>query len=220
MWASINEPGVGKRYFVSEALPFGASASVYSFNRVARVMHAIGVRLFSLTRTNYYDDFPQVDIGKAGDNSQVIAEKLLELIGWRYSRKETKWQPFSKNFVSNSPPRVLRAGMSKNKVITFTDAALSEGDTVAGKGMVMLKLVDGKISERAFFSERVPAEIMASLQTKTPKVICALELLAAVQAVMVCERFLFVANEGTRANLIACYEQSCCHSITTAQKTL
>ena len=101
LWASIlliNEPGVGGRFFASEVLPFGASASVYSFNRVSRAIHTIGARLFSLIWACYYDDFPQVDIGKSGGNEQVIAEKLLDLIGWRYSRKESKRQPFCKTF--------------------------------------------------------------------------------------------------------------------------
>ena len=92
LWASIlliTEPGVGRCFFASEVLPFGASASVYSFNRVARAIHTIGVRLFSLTWTNYYDDFPQVDIGKAGDNSQIVAEKVLDLIGWRFLQAAT-----------------------------------------------------------------------------------------------------------------------------------
>lgn len=94
------------------------------------------------------------------------------------SKNELLW---AKEFVSYSPPRVFRARMSGSRVIIFTDASLSENDTVAGVGIVMLKLVDDQVSERAFFAERVPPEIL----TMTPKVICALELLAAVQAVLV-----------------------------------
>ena len=110
------------------------------------------------------------------DSSTLLSQELKNELLW------------AKEFVSYSPPRVLRAGMSGSRVIIFTDASLSENDTVAGVGMVMLKLVDDQVSKRAFFSERVPPQILTMLQEKTPKVICALELLAAVQAVMVCEK--------------------------------
>jgi hypothetical protein len=48
--------------FVAEVLPFGATAAVYSFNKAARAWRVIGTRLLSLIWSNYYDDFPQLDV--------------------------------------------------------------------------------------------------------------------------------------------------------------
>lgn len=45
------------KYFLNHVLPFGAAASVYSFNRVSKSLHHILCKLlFSLT-TCFYDDF-------------------------------------------------------------------------------------------------------------------------------------------------------------------
>ena len=101
LWSSVllvEERGAGKRYFISQVLPFGASASVYSFNRVARAIHQIGVALFGLIWTNYYDDYPQMDIVKSGSDAQDTAEALLTLLGWKFSMKDSKRQMVSKSF--------------------------------------------------------------------------------------------------------------------------
>lgn len=61
-----------------------------------------------------------------------------------------------------------------------------------------------------FFSDVVPDRVLSELQKDTPKVIAALELMAAIQAVMVCEShiresrtFMFIDSEAARANLIS-----------------
>lgn len=82
--------------FVCEVLPFGASAAVYAFNRFARSLRVIGTRLFSIMWSNYFDDFPQLDIRAMRDDSQFVAEKFLSLLGWKVSAKETKRKPFAK----------------------------------------------------------------------------------------------------------------------------
>ena len=87
-----------KQLFISNVLPFGASASVYAFNRLARACHTIGVRLLGLVWGNYYDDFPQLDIVASNDDAQCTAERFFELIGWRVSMKESKRLPIAKRF--------------------------------------------------------------------------------------------------------------------------
>ena len=68
------------------------------------------------------------------------------------------------------------------------------------------------MKHKFFFSERVPDDVLRALQVKTPKVIAALELLAAVMAVELLQEwminsrtFIFVDNQAARANLIAMY---------------
>ena len=101
LWASVllvPSPGGEKHYFISRVLPFGASAAVYAFNRIARAIYAVGVKLFGLIWTNYYDDYPQLDLSACGDSAQVTAEHLLDLLGWRYSKKMSKRLPFGGEF--------------------------------------------------------------------------------------------------------------------------
>lgn len=129
LWASvllIEEPGVGKRHFVSQVLPFGASASVYSFNRTARAIHRMGVVLMGLIWSNYYDDYPQLDLVSSGSNAQDTAEELLTLLGWRYSTKEAKRQCMSKSisalgvtfdFSESQSPRARRSSFATNQVV-------------------------------------------------------------------------------------------------------
>ena len=101
LWASVlaiaNPSGV-RELFLSHALPFGACSSVYAFNRIARSLHVIGIRLFGLIWCNFYDDFPQLSLARSGNADVEVAEAFLGLIGWRFSRKERKRQPFRTSF--------------------------------------------------------------------------------------------------------------------------
>ena len=87
---AVDDPGGERRLFISQVLPFGASASVYGFNKIVRAIHRVGTLLFGLVWSNYYDDFPQLDLQCCGDWAQEMAEQYLELIGWVFSTKPTK----------------------------------------------------------------------------------------------------------------------------------
>lgn len=101
LWTSvlaIEDLQGAKRLFISKVAPFGASASVYGFNRLSRAIQLIGERLFGLIWNCYYDDFPQLDLACSGDNAQATAERLLTLLGWRFSAKDSKRQPMNFSF--------------------------------------------------------------------------------------------------------------------------
>ena len=48
--------------------------------------------------TNFFDDYPQIDLACMGDASKVTAERLLSLLGWRFSRKDEKRLSFAPSF--------------------------------------------------------------------------------------------------------------------------
>ena len=102
LWAAvlkIHNTDTGRdELYVSEVLPFGASAAVFGFNRFSRALRKIGTRLFHLIWTNFLDDFPQVDLVCMGQASMGAAERMLELLGWRFSKKPEKRLPFSRSF--------------------------------------------------------------------------------------------------------------------------
>ena len=313
MWASVllvpDSSGV-KHYFVSQVLPFGASASVFAFNRIARAIHAIGTRLFALVWSNYYDDYPQLDLHACGDSAMQAAERLMDLLGWRFSKKPTRRlsmaksldalgvvfdmeysqscrivvrnkpsrveqirndidmilesgrfstavamslrgrlqfaesQTFgravmlhmrtchqravgcvtgnmltdsmmselfwAKQFVLSCPPRILKGHVHDDRVLIFTDACLEDSNQIAGVGMVAYVWRGSKLAHKFFFSEKVPPGLLKHLQRDTPRVIAALELMAAVMAIEclahhlnAVRAFLFIDNEAARANLIS-----------------
>ena len=70
--------------FVSKTLPFGSVASVLHFNRVARLLHRIGLEL-DIPWTNYYDDFPVVDFKILSEHTAAAARALTSLLGFECS---------------------------------------------------------------------------------------------------------------------------------------
>ena len=72
--------------FRAQALPCGASAAVYDPNRFSRAIARTGVRLFSFLWTNFFDDYPHLDVGVLASRTQSAAERFLDLMGCRCSQ--------------------------------------------------------------------------------------------------------------------------------------
>ena len=84
--------------FGQVTLPFGATSSVHSFNRVARAIWWIGIRLLDLIWLHYFNDHTMFDIGLLQDSSQKTAELFLESIGWGFATSDKKRKPASAVF--------------------------------------------------------------------------------------------------------------------------
>ena len=154
LWCSvlaIENPAGAKKLFLAHVLPFGASASVYAFNRLARALHTIGERIFGLVWSNYYDDYPQLDVDSSGGDAQKCAERLFDLLGWRVSFKETKRKPMSLQFdvlgvtfdfqqsssgnilVRNKASRIQQIVSEVNGYLHRGELSLSEATSLRGK---------------------------------------------------------------------------------------
>ncbi|CAE7352777.1 unnamed protein product, partial [Symbiodinium microadriaticum] len=214
LWASVlaiaNPSGV-RELFLSHALPFGACSSVYAFNRIARSLHVIGIRLFGLIWCNFYDDFPQLSLARSGNADVEVAEAFLGLIGWRFSRKERKRQPFRTSFdglgvtfnfarsaegffeVSNKSGYVMLVHLAEQlrvranlcPVAVFTDASLDVHESVGRVGgVVFVSRQTGQTPPTPmFFASDVPSKVLSRLQKDTKHVIAALEMMAVLIAV-------------------------------------
>lgn len=77
----------GPSIFLPWALPFGAVTSVYSFNRAARALWTLGVRLMGVTWLNFYDDYPLVSFKALAAQSEKGVDVLLQVLGWAVSDK-------------------------------------------------------------------------------------------------------------------------------------
>ena len=77
--------------FVGNALPFGSTASVVYFNRIARLVWRLGLELL-LPWCNYYDDYPIFAPACVAASTMSSMIGLVKLLGFSYS--EDKLHPF------------------------------------------------------------------------------------------------------------------------------
>ena len=87
-----------RAFFIMNSLPFGATSSVYAFNRVAKSLWFLMVRLGSVWTTQYFDDFPNVEMASLASSSRGFMEFLLNAVGWRFAGTGKKAPPFSHTF--------------------------------------------------------------------------------------------------------------------------
>ena len=80
--------------FEMRTLPFGSVASVLHFNRVARLIWALGLQL-GIIWGNYFDDYPVIthDLHKA--STMTCVKNLFGLLGFDFA--EDKLAPFAKS---------------------------------------------------------------------------------------------------------------------------
>lgn len=92
------EKGAPTSFFVSRALPFGATAAVFAFNRVARALSAILAHHLAIPCGNFFDDYPVIEPESTASGSQSAAQDLLEVLGWVFAQDPQKCQPPSPKF--------------------------------------------------------------------------------------------------------------------------
>ena len=73
------------RFFLSKSLPFGATASVYAFNKITRGLWSLLVRKFCIFSTVFYDDFPILEFSSLASTTTGIVQNLLDLLGWKHA---------------------------------------------------------------------------------------------------------------------------------------
>ena len=76
----LPKPGGGVDCYESQALPFGATASVVDFNRFARFLHRIGECLL-VPWVNYFDDYPVWTPSALARSTDLTLRALVELLG-------------------------------------------------------------------------------------------------------------------------------------------
>ena len=86
--------------YTSQSLPFGAVASVYAFNKSARALQHLLLEDFSIVTTNYFDDFPTIDLATGGDVTTGVVSQFFQLLGWRHAVSGKKAKPFESSFAA------------------------------------------------------------------------------------------------------------------------
>ncbi|CAK9052971.1 unnamed protein product [Durusdinium trenchii] len=81
-------------YFLSRSLPFGASASVFGFNRISKSLWHIATKGCLMMGGVFFDDFPIVEPESLCSLASKSVEGLLKALGWQYSDDPKKVVPF------------------------------------------------------------------------------------------------------------------------------
>ena len=91
------KPRCPEVYF-TRVLPFGATASVYWFLRISDCLRSILTYSVDAMLTAYFDDYPSVSYKGVAEISQFAVEKVLSLLGIKFSDKPQKRLLFDGTF--------------------------------------------------------------------------------------------------------------------------
>ena len=86
------------KYFLNDALPFGSTASVYSFNRVSKSLHHIVCKLLFALSTCFYDDFPTISPKASASILTKSLSAVLNILGWDHAQVGIKAVDFASDF--------------------------------------------------------------------------------------------------------------------------
>ena len=82
--------------FGSNALPFGATASVAGFLRSTAIFHLLTIGLKVCAGT-FFDDFPVLSRTDIAEHTEGHVALLLDLLGMKFSKEGKKWLPFDES---------------------------------------------------------------------------------------------------------------------------
>ena len=87
-------------FFISSALVFGASASVYAFLRIARALSFLMNVVLEIPHANFFDDYPILVPSEDAEQVGLLCTKFLHLLGWKHAEigEGHKGLPFAKSF--------------------------------------------------------------------------------------------------------------------------
>ena len=105
-------------YFTSNALLFGATASVYSFNRFARAIWRCFTVHLNLLCTQFYDDYPMLEPAQTAVHARAASTEFLDILGiiWSAGDKD-------KEFLSTFEP--LGVSMDLSGMATRAEIVIS-----------------------------------------------------------------------------------------------
>ena len=75
----------GWQMYTTSSLPFGALASVYSFNKISRGLWHLLVHKFGFLTSVFYDDDPVFEVQPLAALTSKIVDAFLNVLGWRHA---------------------------------------------------------------------------------------------------------------------------------------
>ena len=93
-------PDGGVRFFAVQSLPFGATASVSSFLRLAASIKFLGTVGLRLVWTNFFDDYTAICTEQSAEEVTFCVEALLRLLGVKFAETGPNAPDFAEKFKS------------------------------------------------------------------------------------------------------------------------
>ena len=88
------------QYYLARSLPFGASASVFGFNKIAlAILHILVVKFLAIA-TDFYDDYTLFEFQPGASLLDKVSMRLLSILGWAFAKSGKKFVPFGPSVVS------------------------------------------------------------------------------------------------------------------------
>lgn len=75
----------GWKYYTTRSLPFGASASVFAFNKVSRAIWHLLVHGMHILSSVFYDDYPCFELQPLTQLTAQTLDKFFNILGWRHA---------------------------------------------------------------------------------------------------------------------------------------
>eukprot|EP00435_Cladocopium_sp_Y103_P068420 s303_g31.t1 len=75
----------GWRYYTTQSLPFGASASVFSFNKISRAIWHLLVHGMHILTCVFYDDFPCFEVEPLTKLTATALDAFFNILGWKHA---------------------------------------------------------------------------------------------------------------------------------------
>ena len=73
------------KLFMTHSLPFGASASVFAFNKISRALWRILTHKFGILASVFYDDYPCFEFSPLASHTTKFLDGFFDVLGWRHA---------------------------------------------------------------------------------------------------------------------------------------
>ena len=88
----------GRMFYISDALPFGARRSVFSFLRTSRALSFLMNGAMMIPGAVFFADFPSITEASSAGSAFDGPRTLLDALGWLYAEDADKCRPFGSCF--------------------------------------------------------------------------------------------------------------------------
>eukprot|EP00435_Cladocopium_sp_Y103_P001353 s5288_g1.t1 len=83
------------RLYTTQSLPFGASASVFAFNKISRAIWHLLVHGLHILTCVFYDDFPCFEVEPLTPLTARVLDTFFNILGWKHAVTGKKATDFS-----------------------------------------------------------------------------------------------------------------------------
>eukprot|EP00435_Cladocopium_sp_Y103_P047305 s818_g13.t2 len=100
------------RLYTTQSLPFGASASVFAFNKISRAIWHLLVHGLHILTCVFYDDFPCFEVEPLTHLTAKVLDTFFNILGWKHAVTGKKATDFSLEMQALGPGDTIQFDIS------------------------------------------------------------------------------------------------------------